>query len=561
MVLSYFNLVHGEKRSRFDFACLWVCAALAALVKSPLGLALPGVVIVADIVLERRWGSVGRLRPVAGMAIFLALAAPWYAYMLVKYGGRFFDEFFLHHNLQRAFTGVHGERGGFVYYIRQLGYGMFPWVALVPLGIGWLARILHSADSDTAPEGGRGAALGKLLLLWFFAYFATFTLMVTKFHHYIFPAVVPLAMLAGISMACEDVALWRLLAPAGVLLLAVIANDIVVSAAPLSNLCTYAYERPLPEHLYPGWWMLLATVLAVAGLLWSLRARGAAIPRTLVMAAAVACAGCLSFYYLPALGHHMSQKDLFDTYERLRKPGDRLYQYQMNWRGEVFYSRDRIEKLGSEAAVERVLKRPGRVFIVSVADAFSAIDRAARRSTGRHLHVLSGSNIRYTISSNRLDPGEPDLNPIAKNLFDEKNPPQIQHPVRAELADGVAFLGYDISPQKPHAGGKFTLTLYWKCLRPVAKDWRVFVHVDGYGHEFYRINGDHDPVGGLFPTSRWMPGDIVRDSVVLRVPFEYRPGRFTIYVGMYIGPRRMRVLPGFPQDGANRIRAGFIDIE
>jgi hypothetical protein len=193
-----------------------------------------------------------------------------------------------------------------------------------------------------------------------------------------------------------------------------------------------------------------------------------------------------------------------------------------------------------------------------VADGFAAIDRVARELTGKHLHVLPGSNLRYTIASNRLDEGMEDLNPLARNVLQAK--PDIGHPIRAEFAEGVALLGFDISPEIPSIGGEIELTLYFEALKKIEKNWQIFIHVDGHGHEFHRINGDHFPVDGLFPTSQWLPGDIVRDQVKLKVPIEFTASRYTIYLGFYIGDRRMTVKPGFPQDGGNRVRAGTIEM-
>ncbi|MBW1872028.1 MAG: hypothetical protein JRJ19_08195, partial [Deltaproteobacteria bacterium] len=224
--------------------------------------------------------------------------------------------------------------------------------------------------------------------------------------------------------------------------------------------------------------------------------------------------------------------------------------------GEVFYSADTIIKLSSETAVRNILKQDKRMFIIAVSDGFAAVDRAARVATGKHLHVLPGSNIRYTLASNRLDPGVEDQNPLSENVFSE--PPEISHPLLAEFQEGAAFLGYDVEPESPEIGDEFELTLYWKCLKPIGKSWQVFVHIDGHGHEFHRIHGDHYPLKGLFTTDRWMNDDIIRDKIKLKIPIEFSPGRFTIYVGFYSGDPRMKVLPGFPQDGSNRVRAGTL---
>ena len=89
----------------------------------------------------------------------------------------------------------------------------------------------------------------------------------------------------------------------------------------------------------------------------------------------------------------------------------------------------------------------------------------------------------------------------------------------------------------------------------------MFIHIDGYGREFHRVNGDHVPVEGLLPTDQWMPGDIIRDRTTLKIPIEFTSTKYTLFLGLYIGETRMKVLPGFPQDGADRVRAGVFEIE
>src|SRR6185503_18879846 len=52
-----------------------------------------------------------------------------------------------------------------------------------------------------APErGGGDGQVHQNLLLWFVLSFALFSMMITKFHHYVFPAVPPLAMLIAIAL-------------------------------------------------------------------------------------------------------------------------------------------------------------------------------------------------------------------------------------------------------------------------------------------------------------------------------------------------------------------------
>jgi hypothetical protein len=96
---------------------------------------------------------------------------------------------------KRAMTHVHdtneGDDVSFRFYIWQLGYALFPWTGLVPAGLVWWTRRRDDAS------GGQGD-VSVFLAMWFVFAFGLFTAMLTKFHHYIFPAVPPAAMLTGI---------------------------------------------------------------------------------------------------------------------------------------------------------------------------------------------------------------------------------------------------------------------------------------------------------------------------------------------------------------------------
>jgi 4-amino-4-deoxy-L-arabinose transferase-like glycosyltransferase len=75
----------------------------------------------------------------------------------------------------------------------QLGYALFPWTGLAPIGLLWWMR------SRTAEDSRRYDA-ASLMCVWFVFTFALFSFMGTKFHHYILPAVPPVAMLIGLML-------------------------------------------------------------------------------------------------------------------------------------------------------------------------------------------------------------------------------------------------------------------------------------------------------------------------------------------------------------------------
>jgi len=108
----------------------------------------------------------------------------------------------------------------------------------------------------------------------------------------------------------------------------------------------------------------------------------------------------------------------------------------------------------------------------------------------------------------------------------------VQHIQTAQLDDTVLFLGYDIEGEfKP--GWVVHLTLFWQALQPMEKDYTVFTHlIDGEGNIWGQK--DNPPVDGLYPTSRWEEGEIMRDQYNLFISPDAPPGEHQIEVGMYL---------------------------
>ena len=99
---------------------------------------------------------------------------------------------------KRAFTHVHdtneGDDVSFRFYVWQLGYALFPWTGLVPAGlVCWLATARRRRTRRERRLGLPGDVVPLRVR-------ASSRLMLTKFHHYIFPAVPPAAMLTGILL-------------------------------------------------------------------------------------------------------------------------------------------------------------------------------------------------------------------------------------------------------------------------------------------------------------------------------------------------------------------------
>jgi uncharacterized membrane protein len=109
-------------------------------------------------------------------------------------------------------------------------------------------------------------------------------------------------------------------------------------------------------------------------------------------------------------------------------------------------------------------------------------------------------------------------------------------PLGGKLEPGVTLSGYRLQAaqgaEQPRPGDMLRLHLYWQVEADVARDYAVFVHLlDETGGLV--AQGDNQPLGGSWPTSRWRVGDLVTDYYMVPLPTTLAPGEYTLAVGMY----------------------------
>jgi hypothetical protein len=97
---------------------------------------------------------------------------------------------------------------------------------------------------------------------------------------------------------------------------------------------------------------------------------------------------------------------------------------------------------------------------------------------------------------------------------------------RILLLDGVAPQGRAVPGDVIH------VTLRWRGLRAMTKDYTVFVHLVGPDG---RLHGQADswPVEGTYPTSQWVPAREVLDPYAVRLETDAPPGRYRVEAGWY----------------------------
>ena len=470
LALILFLLRRERRVQALQMTAFYVFCALAFMGKGIPGIALPGLVALFYLVASRRWNVLfdGQLRVGPGILITSVIGLPWYVAMFIRHGPGFTDRLLIHDHINRLASGVHGDTGSIQYFLWQLGYALFPWVALVPAAVlAWLwskDRGVHGKPGVTpygpyrdGPSGGDADALAArnrretmmIVGLWFFVTFTLFSAMITKFHHYIFPAVPPAALLVGVLLdrlwgelgsKFEARASWMataaaMLAPvplalgfgllwgdvrgvlpveladeagedwvfevggstslgmaliaigalafvggarwlwqhrlgakakgpkvtredlslgvavgAGAVLVALVGRDLswVTSARPqgyerLIHLFVYNYGRPWPEHfdyrpILTGFAITATVVLVALAFRWT-RMAGA---RALLGLGLLFSAWTLNVYMVD-LSPHWGMKELFAAYYADRDgPEEPVIAWQMNWKGENFYTGNRV---------------------------------------------------------------------------------------------------------------------------------------------------------------------------------------------------------------------------
>lgn len=326
----------------------------------------------------------------------------------------------------------------------------------------------------------------------------------------------------------------------------------------------FLLELPLASVVVRGgkiaFFVPIALAAAIFGLPWMSYAYGRlrALRAWPVLATGLLVGGFISFSFLPALSQHFSPKPVYAAYEALRSDeNEPLASYRTSTAAARYYTDATLRELEDESDLFGFLAEGGQRWAVIPADRLASLDRAKRRRDGHHLYVADARSSRLVLLAALPVPGRPNQSFIPKTVL--ASPPAPEHPVNARYDDRIELLGYDLDlpgGDTVGAGQRFSMTWYWRVLRKPPSGYRVFVHIDGNG---LRLNGDHDPTGGRYPTRLWEPENIIVDVQELTVPANFRTGDYPIYVGWYSGSKRLAVRSG-PSDGEDRVRAGALPV-
>lgn len=175
----------------------WLLAAAAAglgfLMKGPVALVVPALVLLPIWWRERRRIPIPARSLAAAVMVFALVGLPWYGVMTAQHGAAYLESFFVADNLERFATDRFNDPRPFWFYLPILLGGLLPWsvyLAVVPFGSA--VAVLRRQRQLSADEWR--------LVLWTAMPLLFFTISIGKQPRYILPVLPPLAMLLARSI-------------------------------------------------------------------------------------------------------------------------------------------------------------------------------------------------------------------------------------------------------------------------------------------------------------------------------------------------------------------------
>ena len=394
----------------------WIAIALGFLTKGPIALAIPAVALAALLVFRRK--EIQQMKILfaglmAGFALFLILAAPWFLAVFQR-----MPESAHYMILGQAAghllgTTIKNRSGGPFYFFGILAAGLLPWTFL----LGWLWRRSHWRALTGRQKDG-----WLLLNVWAIFTFTLFSFSHAKLPAYILPIFPALAVLIALRFFAEENT--ARVPPAAVRQICVASALLLPTIFPL--LMRHVFHDELPQGM--NWQMPLVFVVAAA-VPWVVR--NCRMKTVAALSAALALCGLLvTVAELPEfetnLRDNQTLKPLGVALRENYRPGDAVVCWGRFPQGLPFYSgtvisatnppyfggmdlaqvpfefpgnRGRLGKLllPDENALAEMLAGGRRVWVVSLGDKAEKIQQA-RAATPLHLVTRVG---RWELFVNR----------------------------------------------------------------------------------------------------------------------------------------------------------------
>jgi 4-amino-4-deoxy-L-arabinose transferase-like glycosyltransferase len=134
--------------------------------------------------------------------------------------------------------------------------------------------------------------------------------------------------------------------------------------------------------------------------------------------------------------------------------------------------------------------------------------------------------------------------------YDKQPEPAVSRPLNVEFGQELALEGYELSTTELQPGEELAVSLLWRALEAPRTTYTVFLHLIGPDGE--RVaQQDELLLGGYYQPTVWPDGQIVVDRHLLSLPAELAPGRYRLEAGLYSPGDQESILPS--ADGQDRV--------
>ncbi len=194
-LFAYFDAYREDRPTP---GLVWLCGAAATLTKGPIGLALPGAIVLVHLLWRRDWDYLFRRTNLRMALVAVALVGAWYGGATWVGGQPFLDKLILKENVLRVLDGAAGNVGHlhpFYWYVPAIFAGMAPWSLFLPLG---LRNAVRTALNE--PRERCSSDPSRFLLVWFAVTFVVFSIADSKRGVYLLPGYPAAALLIATSI-------------------------------------------------------------------------------------------------------------------------------------------------------------------------------------------------------------------------------------------------------------------------------------------------------------------------------------------------------------------------
>jgi hypothetical protein len=97
---------------------------------------------------------------------------------------------------------------------------------------------------------------------------------------------------------------------------------------------------------------------------------------------------------------------------------------------------------------------------------------------------------------------------------------------------GLALVGHTLPPAVATPGEALSIDIVWQATQPIPRPYTSFLHLLDQNEQGF-AGDDHEAWNGLYPTTRWVEGEMVRMRYTLTLPADLSGGLYTLHAGWY----------------------------